>query len=70
MLIIDCTQLPISGMSKQGITEVLSIIDAKRQPWMNGLELLEDAGENKHILSTGCEGYFTNFEAQTVMRFL
>ncbi|XP_022148499.1 DNA repair protein RAD51 homolog 4 isoform X2 [Momordica charantia] len=49
-------QQPASEKLKQGITEVLSIIDAKRQPWMNGLELLEDAGENKHILSTGCEG--------------
>lgn len=59
-------QQPASEKLKQGITQILSIIDAERQPWMNGLELLEDARENKHILSTGCEGYFTNVEAQLV----
>ncbi|XP_038901758.1 DNA repair protein RAD51 homolog 4 isoform X2 [Benincasa hispida] len=50
-------QQPASEKLKQGITQILSIIDAaERQPWMNGLELLEDARENKHILSTGFEG--------------
>ncbi|KAI8568998.1 hypothetical protein RHMOL_Rhmol02G0244800 [Rhododendron molle] len=38
-----------------GITQVLSIIDCQHQPWLNGLELLEDAEQNKHILSSGCE---------------
>ncbi|XP_050291217.1 DNA repair protein RAD51 homolog 4 isoform X9 [Quercus robur] len=41
---------------KQGITQVLSIIDGQHQPWLNGMELLEDAQRNKHVLSTGCEG--------------
>ncbi|KAF7153684.1 hypothetical protein RHSIM_Rhsim01G0224100 [Rhododendron simsii] len=40
---------------KEGITQVLSIIDCQHQPWLNGLELLEDAEQNKHILSSGCE---------------
>ncbi|XP_059660616.1 DNA repair protein RAD51 homolog 4-like [Cornus florida] len=40
---------------KQGITQVLSIIDGQHQPWLNGMELLEDAQQNKHVLSTGCE---------------
>ncbi|KAM3691776.1 hypothetical protein ACB098_08G037700 [Castanea mollissima] len=41
---------------KQGIAQVLSIIDGQHQPWLNGMELLEDAQRNKHVLSTGCEG--------------
>ncbi|XP_058109829.1 DNA repair protein RAD51 homolog 4 isoform X2 [Magnolia sinica] len=41
---------------KQGITRVLSIVDSQHQPWLNGVELLEDAKLNKHVLSTGCEG--------------
>ncbi|KAF8395059.1 hypothetical protein HHK36_018998 [Tetracentron sinense] len=41
---------------KQGITQVLSIIDNQHQPWLNGVEMLEDAQQNKHVLSTGCEG--------------
>ncbi|XAR60535.1 ATP diphosphatase [Bertholletia excelsa] len=40
---------------KQGIAQVLSIIDSLHQPWVNGMELLEDAQNNKHFLSTGCE---------------
>ncbi|XP_023532265.1 DNA repair protein RAD51 homolog 4 [Cucurbita pepo subsp. pepo] len=50
---------PESEKLKQGITQILSVINAERQPWMNGLELLEDARENKHVLSTGFEGVDT-----------
>ncbi|KZV23933.1 hypothetical protein F511_23077 [Dorcoceras hygrometricum] len=39
---------------KQGITQVLSILDNQNRPWLNGLELLKDA-EQKKYLSTGCE---------------
>ncbi|XP_031487834.1 DNA repair protein RAD51 homolog 4 isoform X3 [Nymphaea colorata] len=38
-----------------GITQVLSIIDSQHQPWLNGIDLLEDQ-QNKHVLSTGLEG--------------
>ncbi|KAL2328707.1 hypothetical protein Fmac_022134 [Flemingia macrophylla] len=41
---------------KQGIDQLLSIIDALQPPLLNGLQLLEDAQRNKHVLSTGCEG--------------
>ncbi|XP_077213221.1 DNA repair RAD51-like protein [Tasmannia lanceolata] len=41
---------------KEGITQVLSIIDSQHKPWSNGMELLQDAQWNKHVLSTGCEG--------------
>ncbi|RDX95835.1 DNA repair protein RAD51-like 4 [Mucuna pruriens] len=41
---------------KQGIDQLLSIIDALHPPLLNGLQLLEDAQRNKHVLSTGCEG--------------
>ncbi|ONI00081.1 hypothetical protein PRUPE_6G066800 [Prunus persica] len=49
-------QQPTSEKLKQGITQVLSIIDTQHQPWLNGLELLDDALHNKHVLSTGREG--------------
>lgn len=45
-----------SDRLKQGIAQVLSILDGLHQPWLSGMELLEDAQQNKHILSTGCEG--------------
>ncbi|XP_017411391.1 DNA repair protein RAD51 homolog 4 isoform X1 [Vigna angularis] len=41
---------------KQGIDQLLSIIDARHPPLLNGLQLLEDVQRNKHVLSTGCEG--------------
>ncbi|KAH6765620.1 DNA repair RAD51-like protein [Perilla frutescens var. hirtella] len=40
---------------KQGIKQVLSIIENRHRPWLNGLELLEDSHLNKRTLSTGCE---------------
>ncbi|CAN6442493.1 unnamed protein product [Victoria cruziana] len=44
-----------SAKLKQGITQVLSIIDSQHQPWSNGIELLKDH-QNKHVLSTGLAG--------------
>ncbi|XP_061337331.1 DNA repair protein RAD51 homolog 4 [Gastrolobium bilobum] len=41
---------------KQGIDQLLSVIDALHPPLLNGLQLLEDAKRNKHVLCTGCEG--------------
>ncbi|XP_042464665.1 DNA repair protein RAD51 homolog 4-like isoform X2 [Zingiber officinale] len=29
---------------------------SRQPPWFNGLELLEDAKQNKHVLPSGCEG--------------
>ncbi|KAJ0083640.1 hypothetical protein Patl1_30842 [Pistacia atlantica] len=49
-------QQPTSERLKEGITQVLNIIDNLHQPWLNGLELLEDSLQNKHVLSTGFEG--------------
>ncbi|KAG8644504.1 hypothetical protein MANES_11G135500v8 [Manihot esculenta] len=48
-------QQPNSDRLKEGITQLLSIIDRQHQPWLNGLQLLEDARQNKHVLSTGFE---------------
>ncbi|KAM7278713.1 hypothetical protein ACFE04_005847 [Oxalis oulophora] len=42
---------------KQGITQVLSIIDTQHQPWLNAMELLQDARCNKHTLATGIERF-------------
>ncbi|XP_024032178.1 DNA repair protein RAD51 homolog 4 [Morus notabilis] len=42
---------------KEGIEELLSMVDGElHQPWMNGMDLLADSLQNKHVLSTGCEG--------------
>ncbi|KAK9123562.1 hypothetical protein Sjap_013164 [Stephania japonica] len=41
---------------KQGITQILAFIDTQHKPWLNGLELLEDARQNKRLLPTGCQG--------------
>ncbi|XP_004505899.1 DNA repair protein RAD51 homolog 4 isoform X2 [Cicer arietinum] len=38
------------------LKQLLSIIDALHPPLINGLQLMEDAKQNKHVLSTGCEG--------------
>ncbi|XP_058764309.1 DNA repair protein RAD51 homolog 4-like [Vicia villosa] len=40
---------------KQGIHQLLSIVDALHPPLLNGLQLLEDSKRNKHVLSTGCD---------------
>ncbi|KAK1285909.1 hypothetical protein QJS10_CPB20g00878 [Acorus calamus] len=45
-----------SVLLKQGIAQMMSIIDGLHQPWLNGIELLDDAKLNKHFLATGCEG--------------
>ncbi|XP_062081909.1 DNA repair protein RAD51 homolog 4 isoform X2 [Humulus lupulus] len=47
---------PESERLKQGITELLSIIDGQHKPLLNGMELLADALHNKRVLSTGCDG--------------
>ncbi|XP_044481835.1 DNA repair protein RAD51 homolog 4-like isoform X2 [Mangifera indica] len=49
-------QQPTSERLKEGITQVFNIIDNLHQPWLNGMELLEDYLQNKHVLSTGFEG--------------
>ncbi|KEH30101.1 DNA repair protein RAD51 [Medicago truncatula] len=41
---------------KQGIHQLLLIVDALHPPVLNGLQLIEDAKRNKHVFSTGCEG--------------
>lgn len=56
-------------MYEQGSTKLLSIDDGQRKPWMNGIELLEESLHNKHVLSTGCEGYIS-FLAQFFQLFL
>ncbi|XP_044467355.1 DNA repair protein RAD51 homolog 4-like isoform X2 [Mangifera indica] len=49
-------QQPTSERLKEGITQVFNIIDNLHQPWLNGMELLEDYLQNKHVLSSGFEG--------------
>ncbi|KAK4492033.1 hypothetical protein RD792_002823, partial [Penstemon davidsonii] len=44
-----------SDKLKQGITQILTILDCQSRPCINGLELLKDAENNKCVLSTGCE---------------
>ncbi|GER39205.1 DNA repair protein RAD51 homolog 4 [Striga asiatica] len=40
---------------KQGIRQMVSILEHKHKPWLNGMELLEDAEVNKCTLSSGWE---------------
>ncbi|XP_048140500.1 DNA repair protein RAD51 homolog 4 isoform X2 [Rhodamnia argentea] len=42
--------------SSERFMQVLCVIDGLHRPWSNGVELMEDAQKNKHVLSTGCEG--------------
>ncbi|KAK2382676.1 DNA repair RAD51 protein [Trifolium repens] len=55
-LFTSATNHSSSQRLKQGIHQILSIIDALCPPLLNGLQLVEDALRNKHVLSTGCEG--------------
>ncbi|KAJ6814479.1 DNA repair protein RAD51-like protein 4-like [Iris pallida] len=45
-----------SKVLKEGIAQILSIIDGQHQPWLNGVDLLNNTTQNKHFLPTGCEG--------------
>ncbi|KAI3667628.1 hypothetical protein L6452_42699 [Arctium lappa] len=56
-LVASTEQLSNSYRLKQGINQLLSIIETCHQPWMNGLMLLEDRKQNKRCLSTGCESF-------------
>ncbi|KAF7805510.1 DNA repair protein RAD51-like protein 4 isoform X2 [Senna tora] len=56
VLIAFADKLSASRRLKQGINQLLSIIDALHQPLLNGLDLLQDVKRNKHVLSTGCQG--------------
>nr|QJQ81677.1 DNA repair protein RAD51-like protein 4 [Dianthus caryophyllus] len=42
---------------KQGIDQVLLIVNGLHKPWLNGVELLKDAQENKRNLSLTFEGF-------------
>ncbi|XP_057449110.1 DNA repair protein RAD51 homolog 4 [Lotus japonicus] len=55
-LIAFASNHPTSQRLKQGIDQLLSIIDALRPPLLTGSQLLADAKRNKHVLSTGCDG--------------
>ncbi|KAI3429111.1 uncharacterized protein J3R85_008762 [Psidium guajava] len=55
-LVADAEQQPSSERFMQAINQVLCVIDGLHRPWSNGVELMEDAQKNKHVLSTGCEG--------------
>ncbi|XP_048140502.1 DNA repair protein RAD51 homolog 4 isoform X4 [Rhodamnia argentea] len=55
-LVADAEQQTSSERFMQAINQVLCVIDGLHRPWSNGVELMEDAQKNKHVLSTGCEG--------------
>ncbi|KAF8010680.1 hypothetical protein BT93_J1359 [Corymbia citriodora subsp. variegata] len=55
-LVADAEQQPSSERFMQAINQVLYVIDGLHRPWLNGVDLMEDAQKNKHALSTGCEG--------------
>ncbi|XP_006305443.2 DNA repair protein RAD51 homolog 4 [Capsella rubella] len=41
---------------KEGITVMLSLVELRCRPWLNGMELLEDLQRNKQTLSSGDKG--------------
>ncbi|CAN8305966.1 unnamed protein product [Cochlearia groenlandica] len=45
-----------SDRLKEGITHMLSLLELRCRPWLNGMELLKDLQCNKHTLSTGDKG--------------
>ncbi|PNX71500.1 DNA repair protein rad51 4-like [Trifolium pratense] len=55
-LFTSATNRSSSQKLNQGIHQLLSIIDALHPPLLNGLQLVEDARQNKHVFSTGCQG--------------
>ncbi|XP_060215937.1 DNA repair protein RAD51 homolog 4 isoform X3 [Lycium barbarum] len=54
VLVISTEQHHNSERLKEGITQVLTIINKQHQPWVDGRELLDDALQNKRFLPTGC----------------
>ncbi|XP_019248925.1 PREDICTED: DNA repair protein RAD51 homolog 4-like [Nicotiana attenuata] len=54
VLVISTEHYHNSERLKEGITQVLTIINGQHQPWVNGQELLDDALQNKSSLPTGC----------------
>lgn len=54
-LVFEIFNMIFPLLGQQGINEVLSIIDGQHQKWSNGIELLEEAQQNKIILPIGCE---------------
>lgn len=46
-------------MNYSGPTRAVTIFESQGPPWMNGVELLDDALRNKRFLPTGCEGLDT-----------
>ncbi|CAN4120030.1 unnamed protein product [Withania somnifera] len=54
VLVISTEQHHNSERLKEGITQVLTIINKQHQPWVDGWELLDDAMQNKCFLPTGC----------------
>ncbi|KAJ0734622.1 putative ATP diphosphatase [Helianthus annuus] len=57
MLVASAEQLSNSDTLKEGINQLLSIIETCHQPWMNGLVLLENREQKKHCLPTGCNSF-------------
>ncbi|XP_020101806.1 DNA repair protein RAD51 homolog 4 isoform X2 [Ananas comosus] len=45
-----------SDLIHQEAARALSVMDSFHQPWLTGVELLDDANRNKHVLPTGLEG--------------
>ncbi|PWA59538.1 Rad51 domain-containing protein [Artemisia annua] len=57
MLVASAEKCVNSDRLKQGINQLLSIVETCHQPWVDGLVLLEDRERNKHYLPTGFESF-------------
>ncbi|XP_071720337.1 DNA repair protein RAD51 homolog 4 isoform X1 [Rutidosis leptorrhynchoides] len=56
-LVESAEKLSNSDQLKQGVNQLMCILETHHQPWMNGLALLEDRQQKKHYLSTGFESF-------------
>ncbi|KAF3617319.1 DNA repair protein RAD51 -like protein 4 [Capsicum annuum] len=59
VLVISTEQHHNSERLKEGITQVLTIINKQHQPWVDGQDLLDDTLQNKRFLPTGCKSIDT-----------
>ncbi|GAB4824354.1 hypothetical protein Ancab_007242 [Ancistrocladus abbreviatus] len=54
-LVVLVEKQPNSKRLKEGIDQICSIVNGMCQPWLNGVEMLRDSQQNKHVFSIGCD---------------
>ncbi|KAK3405642.1 DNA repair protein RAD51 homolog 4 isoform X3 [Eucalyptus grandis] len=62
-LVADAEQQPSSERFMQAINQVLSVIDGLHQPWLNGVDLMEDAQKISMYFLPDAKGWTFYLEA-------